>query len=241
MKKLIVLALLIAGQVAAWGQTVNVHMKDGSVIKYDASGVDYVNFSAASSSGLNGHEAVDLGLPSGLKWATCNIGASTPEEAGYFFAWGEVAEKDTYDWSTYKWSVNGSSSNFSKYTSKGGTLEPADDAAQVLWGGSWRMPTQAEAQELLDNCKKAMVTQNNKNGLRLTGPNGNTIFLPASGYYDKNAISGEIYDGYYWLSDLDSYARPYNLYVHWRNLQKAQGIGIDSRYYGFTIRAVTAE
>ena len=86
MKKLIALALLVAGQVAAWGQTVNIHMKDGSVLQYDASGVDYVNFSAGNNDGLNGHEAVDLGLPSGTKWATCNVGASTPEEAGYFFA-----------------------------------------------------------------------------------------------------------------------------------------------------------
>ena len=92
MKKLIILSLLIvAGQVAAWGQTVNIHMKDGSVLKYDASGVDYVNFTAASTT-PDEHEAVDLGLPSGLKWATCNVGATKPEEGGGFYAWGEVAE-----------------------------------------------------------------------------------------------------------------------------------------------------
>ena len=193
--------------------------------------------------GLNGHEAVDLGLPSGTKWATCNVGASTPEEAGYFFAWGEVAVKEDYSWATYKWSVNGSDSNFSKYPKgNNGILEPADDAAHVWWGGSWRMPTSEDAQELLDNCQKVMVTQNDKKGLRLTGPNGNTLFLPASGYYDGKTLTNGVNRGYYWLSDqVKGDTRAYNLAVRWDALQKPQAVDYSRRFAGMNIRAVIKE
>jgi hypothetical protein len=192
MKKLIILSLLIvAGQVAAWGQTVNIHMKDGSVIEYDASGVDYVNFTDIK------HEAVDLGLTSGTKWATCNIGATKPEETGNFIAWGEMAKKDDYSWATYKW-CNGSKTSLTKYTSIS-TLEPEDDAAHVLWGGTWRMPTVAEVKELITECSKSVVTQNGVKGAVFTGPNGNSIFFPASGCKSyENDWEGE--HGLYWLN-----------------------------------------
>ena len=103
----------------------------------------------------NGHEYVDLGLPSRIKWATCNVGATTPEEYGDYFAWGETEPKDNYDWSTYKW-CNESNATMTKYCtdSSYGTvdnktvLELEDDAAYVNWGGNWRMPTKAELDEL---------------------------------------------------------------------------------------------
>lgn len=200
MKKLIILSLLIvAGQVAAWGQTVNIHMKDGSVLKYDASGVDYVNFTAASTT-PDEHEAVDLGLPSGLKWATCNVGATKPEEGGGFYAWGEVAEKDTYDWKTYKWCEDGSYSKLTKYNENVDvyTLEPEDDAAHVLWGGSWRMPTREEFEELLSKCTRKFTTQNEVRGLLVTGPNGNSIFLPFAGYNGGAQVQWTSNRGYWW-------------------------------------------
>ena len=143
-----------------------------------------------------GHEYVDLGLPSGLKWATCNVGANSPEEYGDYFAWGEVEPKTTYNLDTYKY-YDGS--NFTKYTGSDKTvLDPEDDAATANWGGAWRMPTKAEQDELRTKCKWDWTTQNGVNGYNVTGPNGNSIFLPAAGYMGE----GTLYDAgsrpYYW-------------------------------------------
>ena len=136
----------------------------------------------------NGHEYVDLGLPSGLKWATCNVGATAPEEYGDYFAWGETETKATYDLSNYKW-CNGTYESMTKYCTNSEygivdnktTLELSDDAARVNWGGSWRMPTKAEQDELrnTDNCTWEWTTQNGVNGYKVTSKkNGNSIFLP---------------------------------------------------------------
>ena len=153
----------------------------------------------------NGHEYVDLGLS--VKWATCNVGATKPEEYGGYYAWGETEEKDDYDWDTYKW-CNGSYDTMTKYCeSDYGTvdnktvLDPEDDVAHVKWGGSWRMPTKAEQDELCDSCTWTWTTQNGVNGYTVTGANGNSIFLPAAGYRKGTdlLISG---GGYYWLSSL---------------------------------------
>ena len=169
----------------------------------------------------NGHEYVDLGLPSGTKWATCNVGASKPEEYGGYYAWGETEEKSNYDWSTYKW-CNGSYYTMTKYRtdSDNGTvdnktvLDPGDDVAHVKWGGRWRMPTEAELYELRNKCAWTWTTQNGVNGYRVTGPNGNSIFLPAAGYRDGTDNSGRGSWGGYWSSSLDSYCSndAYGLY-----------------------------
>ena len=243
MKKLIILSLLIVvGQVAAWGQTVNIRMKDGSVIEYDASSVDYVYFTAQSSTGLNGHEAVDLGLPSGLKWATCNVGATKPEEAGGFYAWGEVAEKQDYSWKTYKWCEDGSYSKLTKYNENVSvyTLEPEDDAAHVLWGGSWRMPTREEFDELFKNCTRKFTTQNEVRGLLVTGTNGNSIFLPLAGYNTGTVVTYTSNRGYWWTCN-GNYGNKtvgyafYSQYDQGRTQVNSQ----ISRVYGLNIRAVT--
>ena len=137
---------------------------------------------------------VDLGLPSGTLWAYTNIGANVPEDYGNYYAWGETAAKETYDWTTYQY-CNGSETTLTKYcfdesygldgyTDSLTTLEATDDAASVNWGGNWRMPTQDEMQELLDNCTQVWTTQNGVNGRLFTGPNGNSIFLPAAGGRD---------------------------------------------------------
>jgi hypothetical protein len=135
----------------------------------------------------NGHEYVDLGLS--VKWATCNVGANSPEEYGDYFAWGETQPKNIYDWSTYKW-CNGSYDSLTKYnnSSSYGTvdnktqLDKEDDAASVNWGGAWRMPTEEEIDELRTDCTWEVDTLNGVAGLIVTGPNGNNIFIPASGY-----------------------------------------------------------
>ena len=137
------------------------------------------------------HEWVDLGLPSGTLWATCNLGADSPEESGDYVSWGEMSPKDYYSWTTYKW-CNGSATSLTKYCTNpsygsgffdGKTeLDPEDDAAYVNWGSSWRMPTKEQLQELVENCTWTWSTRNGVNGQLGTGSNGNTIFLPAAGY-----------------------------------------------------------
>ncbi|MBO5720165.1 MAG: hypothetical protein J6R61_01350 [Bacteroidales bacterium] len=198
----------------------------------------------------NGHEYVDLGLPSGLKWATCNVGATTPEGYGDYFAWGETEPKATYDWSTYKY-CNGTDDSITKYCtdSSFGTvdnktvLELSDDAAYVNWGGSWRMPTKAEQDELMDtdNCTWEWTTQNEVNGYKVTSKiNGNSIFLPAAGYYRS---SSDLYyvgsDGRYWSSSLSTdgnfYANVLNFYSG--NVYLSGGY----RCNGLSVRAVFGE
>ncbi len=180
------------------------------------------------------HEYVDLGLPSGLKWATCNVGANSPEDYGYYFAWGEVEPKTAYYWDTYKYYDD---SNLTKYTSNDSktVLDPEDDAATVNWGGAWRMPTKAEQDELRNNCTWDWTTQNGVNGYKVTGPNGNSIFLPAAGYKYEGSLGAGSY-GYYWSSSLgtDSPVIAYYVYFGSDNV----GWDYDTRNYGLSVRPV---
>ena len=192
----------------------------------------------------NEHAYVDLGLPSGTKWATCNVGATTPEGYGDYFAWGETSPKSNYAWSTYKY-CSGSSSTLTKYntdSSRGTvdnktTLDLSDDAARVNWGGNWRMPTRAEQDELRKNCIWTWTTQNGVNGCKVTSKtNGNSIFLPAAGYRGSaSVLNGGSY-GYYWSSSLyesdPSYA--YTLYFY----SRSEYWSSYGRNYGHKVRAV---
>ena len=148
--------------------------------------------------GGESHEYVDLGLPSGTLWATCNIGASKPEEYGNYFAWGETEPKDSYKWSTYKW-CNGSDSTMTKYCtdSKYGTVDnkkellPEDDAATANWGNDWCMPSLEQFEELYnpDYTTADIMTLNGVKGRKLTSKkNGKSIFLPAAGYRNNTSI-----------------------------------------------------
>ena len=160
---------------------------------------------------INAHEAIDLGLPSGIKWATCNVGANSPEEYGGYYAWGEIEEKSNYDWSTYKW-CNGSENSMTKYCTDSDNatvdnktvLDPEDDVAHVKWGGSWRMPKSEEQRELLNYCDWEWTTLNGVNGYKVIGPNGNSIFLPAVSYRNVADVGYRGYGGYYWSSSLCS-------------------------------------
>ena len=189
----------------------------------------------------NGHAYVDLGLS--VRWATMNVGANAPEECGDYFAWGETQPKEEYNWSTYKW-CEGNYDTQTKYCTDSyyGTvdnktiLDLEDDAATVNWGGAWRMPTKEELQELLEDCTWTKVVQNDHNCYMVTGPNGNTIILPAAGVFDDTII--EVYNtmGCYWSSSLseDSSSNAYYLYfssgeVDWDGLE---------RFYGLSIRPV---
>jgi hypothetical protein len=129
---------------------------------------------------------VDLGLPSGTLWATCNVGANAPEEFGHQFAWGETAPKETYNWYTYKWCEDGLLTKYCNNSSDGTVdnkieLDPEDDAAYVNWGPSWRMPTVEQLVELYSNCTQQWTELNGVKGILVTGPNGNSIFLPLGG------------------------------------------------------------
>ena len=182
------------------------------------------------------HEWVDLGLPSGTKWATCNVGASSPEEYGDYFAWGETTTKSTYDWSTY-FDTDDDGDTFKKYNNNGGLTEllPEDDAATKNWGSPWHMPTYEQIEELLDNCTREWTTQGGVNGTLVTGPNGNTIFLPAAGRrWDGGLYHAGSYGGSWSSSLLAGGSRACYLYF--------DSGGWDwyyyGRYYGQSVRAV---
>ena len=168
----------------------------------------------------NGHEYVDLGLS--VKWATCNVGASSPSAYGDYYAWGETSTKSSYTWVNYRFRTNGDSYEivkFSKYNNQSDrgsvdnrtTLELSDDVARQKWGGSWRMPTITEFQELIDNCTWTWTTMNGVNGYKVTGKKSGftdrSIFLPAAGYRyaeyrDGTNLSYAGERGYYWSSSL---------------------------------------
>ena len=159
----------------------------------------------------DGHEWVDLGLPSGTLWATCNLGATSPEDFGSYFAWGETMPKYSYSWSTCSL-CNGTSTSLTKYCTNSifGTvdnkaeLDPEDDAAYVNWGLNWRMPTAEQQHELYINCTSQWMTVNGVNGYLMTGSHGNTLFLPAAGYYSGMSLYEESLDGVYWSRSLGS-------------------------------------
>jgi len=181
---------------------------------------------------------VDLGLPSGLKWAKCNLGASSPEEYGRYFAWGETTDKVDYSWDTYSYYND---SIITKYNGSDGLsiLEATDDASTASLGDNWRIPTKTEFEELLNNCTATFTTSNGVNGYRFTGPNGNSIFLPMAGGRDGNGLLSGGESGFYWLSSLYSDDTDYA----WGFLIDSESVYATSYYrmYGQTIRPVFNE
>lgn len=160
------------------------------------------------------HEYVDLGLPSGTLWATCNVGANSPEEYGDYFAWGEVTPKENYSWKTYKY-CDGSNKTLTKYCTNSSygyndftdgltELLTQDDAATANWGSDWQMPTLEQMEELYNNCTQVWTTQNDVDGILVTGPNGNSIFLPAAGDFPSDYLYGAGKYGWYWSSSLST-------------------------------------
>ena len=173
---------------------------------------------AGIATAQNQHDYVDLGLPSGTLWATCNVGANNPEDYGDYFAWGETSPKELYDWSTYKY-AKGEYNALTKYSTISSfdgnygynyyidsliILEQSDDVAFQKWGSDWNMPSRLQFQELNDICTWTWTTQKGKHGYKVKGPNGNSIFLPAGGGYCSFGMIDVGTVGYYWSSSLNT-------------------------------------
>ncbi len=219
------------------------------------------NFELFVSGTENGFGYIDLDLPSGLKWATCNVGATKPEEYGNYYAWGEVEPKTEYNWSTYKFMDSNINdwNGINKYTFADGQmsgvwydgnkfigdnktiLDKEDDAAAVNMGGSWRMPTYDEIEELKTECTWTWTDDYNGTGVAgrivTSKTNDNSIFLPAAGYRSNSDLNYAGVYGRYWSSSLDKYYVDfaYSCYfssgwVDWSE---------DYRYCGLSVRGVT--
>ena len=200
---------------------------------------------------VNEYGYVDLGLPSHLLWATCNVGATSVEGYGDYFAWGETEPKDIYDYSTYKY-CNGSNTTFTKYCNKSSfgyngyadnltVLLSDDDAATVNWGNGWRMPTKADWEELDNNTDVTWTQQNGVNGRLFTAKDGsgNSLFMPAAGLRADDHFSWVGDGGYYWSSSLvtETNYNPYLAYVH-TIYRSSYGVTYGYRDQGHAVRAV---
>ena len=174
------------------------------------------------------HGYVDLGLPSGLKWATCNVGASSPEDYGDYYAWGELSTKDEYtesNCSTYKEHIGNISGN------------PQYDVARKKWGGSWRMPTVDEFEELIDNCTWEWTTKDGHKGYKVTGRNGNSIFLPAAGYRLGSDTYFAESNVCYWSATLLESDTQFASFLGSYSGYRSTDWGY--RYYGLSVRPVS--
>lgn len=271
LKSLFVTAVLCLLSVGANAQTVmRVEMEGGKQMDIPVSSVTRVTWvnseETSSTPDVSPAEvqAIDLGLPSGLKWANMNVGAKSIDDFGDYFAWGETvgykSGKTIFDKVSYKWYQSTTTKDadgfdvvaegFTKYVRESDAdkygydgfydnktvLDLEDDAAHVNWGGDWRMPTRAEIKELIDCCTWKWAALNGTNGYKVTGQNGNSLFLPAAGSRYGGFLSSAGAYGYYWSSSLGAarsdYAYDlcfYSVSVDWRS---------DGRYDGFSVRPV---
>ena len=189
----------------------------------------------------NGHEYVDLGLS--VKWATMNIGAAKISDHGGYFAWGETDNKDDYTWSAYKYGISADDLTKYSFTDNMLHLEPEDDAAAVNWGGTWRIPTSSEWEELCNKCNCAWewTSIENTPGFLVTskkaGYTDKSIFLPAAGYFRGQAIEGAEKSAYYWSSTRNEPFEDRAVCLYF--IPQFIGIGNNGfRNGGFTVRPV---
>ena len=236
--------LFLTGLQSALAQKLKLYLSDKQVVEYSVEKVDSLVFTDDTA---ETHEYVDLGLPSGTLWATCNVGANSPEEYGDYFAWGEVEPKSDYRWSTYKY-CKGSFDTMTKYCTNSdyGTvdnkteLEPSDDAATVNWGSGWQMPSEEQNEELIDKSytTTTWTTLNGVYGMKITSKsNGNSIFLPAAGYRNGTSLSNAGSGGIYWSRSLNTSYSSYGAYRLYFNSSYI-GTSYDNRCYGLGVRPV---
>lgn len=267
MRKLVLTTLTLAlFSMASYAATfMQVKTADGKTVDYDVEEVTEVVFiekevvvpedttPVTPITPSSNHKYVDLGLPSKTLWATYNVGATSPEESGDFFAWGETETKTNYDWTTYDYAITSGNDldSITKYNfgnefpgviDNQKTLLPGDDAATANWGAEWRMPTSNEFQELLNECTFYIAEINGVKGYNFVAKNGNSIFLPTTGYrYETKHSSNTMAN--YWSA---------TLYEEEESTVEFLGFSIDKqgfepyidmtyRYQGFPVRAVRAK
>lgn len=201
------------------------------------------NYALALDKDDSQYVAVDLGLPSGLKWASFNVGATVPEEYGDYYAWGETETKEYYSQNTYAYfhvggAVDADGFEMDLWDDLGDISGTEYDVAHQKWGSSWRMPTQSEFQELKDYCTWKWGAKNTVYGYKVTGSNGNWIFLPAAGFrYDSSLHLGGS-NGYYW-SSTQGPSSPSSAYRLGFNSSDINPGSNDDRFYGQSVRPVT--
>lgn len=216
-----------------------VYQKNGAVDKLDVADIDAISFTEPSDVQIEQPEItegqiVDLGLS--VKWAGWNIGASQPQEYGDYYSWGEVNVKDEYTWGTYIYCNGDENSCYNIGNDIAGTRY---DAAAENWGKEWRLPTVYEIEELCNNCTWEWVRFNGVYGHKVTGPNGNSIFLPAAGMRFDSTYSGRGQFGYYWSS---TFICAYYSFAYYMSLNEGNlDSGYGNRYYGYPIRPVYVE
>jgi hypothetical protein len=170
-----------------------------------------------------------------VKWANCNVGATSPEGFGGYYAWGETEEKSNYTWDTYKYHDLSTRHCIDIGSNISGTQY---DVAHVKWGGNWRMPTHEEMQELYDKCTYKWITYNGVNGGKFTGPNGNSIFLPAADDRCGTEVDTKGILGFYWSSSIYSDFKEFSWLLYFFKNGANRGSG-HTRYRGFSVRPVT--
>ena len=196
---------------------------------------------------FNGHEYVDLGLPSGILWAVCNLGANEPEDFGDYIAWGETTPKEIYDWKSYRYGrffhdryeltkyCSDSACGLDGFVDDRVLLETADDAATANWGAGWRMPTIEEWEELFLNTTGEWTDLNGVKGWRCIASNGNELFLPAAGYYWNDVFNADL--GLYWSASVNE-EFPYRAWSFHFNCDSSHLCGSSDRNRGQVVRAV---
>ncbi len=182
---------------------------------------------------------IDLGLPSGTKWACCNVGATKPEEYGDYYTWGETEEKSVYNWSTCKYWTDNNGDGFPddhEFTYLGIDIAGTGyDVAHVKWGGSWVMPSHDQQVDLLDNCTYTWTSINGVKGGLFTGPNGSTIFLPVAGYRWEDELRFAGSYGYYWSSTQSPYE---SSYAYFMSFHSDEAYWAYRRGFGQSVRPV---
>lgn len=236
MKKLIIASLaLFFSTIAVSAQGIMVYKTDGSKYRVPYSEFDRIETFEAPE--LKGEiaEAVDLGLTSGTKWSSWNVGATAPEECGSYFAWGELLEKTTYNWGTYEYCDGTQNTCHDIGTDICGTQY---DVARQLWGEEWSLPTRAQVEELESECTWTYTTLNDVVGWNVVGKNGNSIFIPLSGAYypDAQAFLGS--QAYFWTGTL--YEKEGKNYYAWAIRLNTSGYycSLGDLYMGYGIRPV---
>lgn len=194
----------------------------------------------------NGYDYVDLGLPSGTLWATCNVGADKPTDFGLYFQWGDtsgytadqVGKDKQFNWSDYKWNPSGDGKTFTKYNTTGATLELTDDAAHVHMGGSWHIPSPDQCQELMDETTSAWTTSDGVIGITFTSKkdNSKSVFIPAAGYAWGGSVQGSGDYGGVWSSMLNTDSVDYGQYLYFNSGDLH--LSGNCRFSGLSVRGV---